>query len=75
MIFEVATRIGNRLTAMDVKNTAKINGAGKMGIITAPVGKKNGAGWKLMRTAKEERRWFVLNADAHLQVNCIYERH
>jgi len=38
-----------------------------MGIITAPVGKKNGAGWKLMRTAKEEQRWFVLNADAHLQ--------
>jgi len=38
-----------------------------MGIITAPVGKKNGVGWKLMRTPKEERRWFVLNADAHLQ--------
>jgi len=51
---------------MDVKNTAiqRINGARDIAIITEMVGSGGGAHSKIGLTIEEERRLFVLNADA-----------
>ena len=59
--------------AMDVKNTARTNGAGKIrkvAIITEENGKQDGEHSNIGWTEKEGRRGFVLNADAK-QVNLL----
>ena len=63
--------------AMDVKNTARTNGAGKIrkvAIITEENGKQDGEHSNIGWTKKEGRRGFVLNADAK-QVNLSINLH
>jgi len=60
--------------AMDVKNTARTNGAGKIrkvAIITEENGKQDGEHSNIGWTKKEGRRGFVLNADAKQFLECM----